>query len=133
MKFKILVLGLLAFSVFSCETENNGDNYFDYGMEMEYRINQEYISDDQNLKFTITDINDTRCPSDVFCIWQGTALVTIEVSSPQVGIITLSTHDNLIDTVGNYSFELKDIGPYPVSTETIELEDYEVSLKVIKL
>ena len=117
MKFKIIVIGLLAFFTFSCENENFVDNYFDYGVEMEYRINQEYISDDQELKFTIAEINDSRCPSDVVCVWQGEAVVIIDVKSPQAGVIALSTYDNLIDTVGNYSFELKNIGPYPVSAD----------------
>ncbi len=59
--------------------------------------------------------------------------VKIEIESPQNGTLILSTFDNLIDTFGIHSFELIDISPYPISTRTIELKDYNVTLKIEEL
>lgn len=132
MKTKILFVVSLIILLASCQKEDDL-GFFDIGIEKKFQAHNEYLSNDQSLKFTITEINDSRCPSDIVCVWQGEAVVNIEVKSPQSGVIALSTYDNLKDTVGNYSFELIRVAPYPISTETIELEDYEVSLKIVKL
>lgn len=132
MKARIILVTVMLLSVFSCEKDDEL-NSFDFEKNENFNINEDYVSNDQSLEFTITEINDSRCPSDVVCVWQGAAIVTIQIESPLRDEITLSTYDNLIDTSGNYSFELLDVTPYPVSTETIELDDYEVSLKIIRL
>lgn len=132
MKKLITLITISAFIIFSCE-KNEIDENFDFGIEKSFQIEDHYLSHDNNLEFSITAINDSRCPSDVVCVWEGKADVTIKVESPQVGIITLSTYNNLIDTVGNYSFELKDVSPYPISTKTIKLEEYQVTLKILEL
>lgn len=116
----------------SCNDEEMPES-FDMGVEKSFRTDIEYQSSDNQLKFSILNIDDSRCPSDVTCVWEGKADVTVEVKSPQTGTLILSTYNNQIDTVGNYSFELKDVSPYPVSTETINLEDYNVTLKIVEL
>lgn len=102
-------------------------------LEEKFQIDQAFVSSDNSLKFTITEINDSRCPSDVVCIWQGEAVVKIAVLAPLSGNLELSTFHNPIDTLGNYIFEIIEVTPYPVSTETIELNDYNVKLKVEKM
>lgn len=132
MKTKILYLALLFIGLFSCQKETSPE-FFSFGTEKSFHLNDEYLSGDNSLKFSISEINDSRCPSDVVCIWQGKADVKIEVENPIKETIVLNTFDNLKDTVGNYSFELKDVSPYPISTQTIKLEDYDVTLKILEL
>ncbi len=85
------------------------------------------------MNFLVTEINDSRCPSDVVCVWQGKADVKINVKSPVSGSLPLNSYDQLVDTIGNYSFELKEISPYPGSTKVIKPEDYTVTLKIVEL
>lgn len=137
MKTSLLYFTVLTILLFiSCDRQEIS-NTFTLGIEKSFKINGEYRSDDNSVKFEITAINDSRCPSDVECIWAGKADVSIDVTSPVSGSLVLSTLNNNIykstDTLGNYSFQLIDVSPYPVSTETINLEDYEVSLKIEKL
>ncbi|MCF6331820.1 MAG: hypothetical protein L3J11_00935 [Draconibacterium sp.] len=106
---------------------------FKVGIAEKFQQGEMNQSDDNSLKFSITEINDSRCPSDVICVWQGEADVKIEFELPQTGFVVLSTYDNLIDTFGTYSFELIDVLPYPISTKTIKLEDYDVTLKIKEL
>jgi len=132
MKTTYFILALMFISFISCDEEPIPDS-FSFGVENEFKINGDYHSIDNSLNFTITDVNDSRCPSDVVCIWAGKVDVKIKVESPVPGTITLSTYDNPVDTIGNYSFKITDVSPYPISTKTIKLEDYVVLLKIEKL
>ncbi len=132
MKTLSILFAFLVISLVSCDNETVSDS-FSLGLENDFKINGEYHSTDNSLNFTVTEINDSRCPSDVVCVWQGKADVKIEVKSPVRGSIMLNTFDNLIDTLGNYSFELKDVSPYPISTKVIKLEEYNVTLKIVEL
>ena len=132
MKNIILTAFFATFLFVSCNNEELPET-FEIGFEEDFQHGEINQSDDTSLKFSITEINDSRCPSDVICIWGGKADVKVEVESPQIGFIVLSTYDNLIDTFGIYSFELIDVSPHPISTEIIKLEDYQVTLKIEEL
>ena len=132
MKTLYIYLALIVISLISCDEQPVPDS-FSFGVENEFKINGDYHSIDNSLNFSITEVNDSRCPSDVVCIWAGKADVTIKVENPVTGTITLSTYDNPVDTVGNYSFKIIDVLPYPISTKTIQLKDYVVMLKIEKL
>ena len=132
MKKLFLLLMLVGIAIVSCNEELLPET-FNLGLEEDFKLGGEYESSNQSLIFSIAEINDSRCPSDVVCVWEGKADVRIDVVSPQSGSILLSTYDNLIDTVGGYSFELIDVSPYPISTKTIKLKDYNVALKIVEL
>ena len=64
-------------------------------------------------------INDSRCPADGVCIWQGTATgkFSFTINNASKHTLTLSTLDwasyNRDTIVGNYKIELVNIDPYP--------------------
>jgi len=99
----------------------------------DFQIGDEFTAEDNSLKFTVSAIQESRCASDVVCVWEGEAVVEVNVEAPFTGILELSTYDNQIDTLNNYSFELIDVSPYPISTQVIELDDYEITLRVKEL
>jgi len=130
MKSKITLVLLVLFAFFSCDKEEGNGNYFDFGKEKEFYINNEYISSNEYLKFTISEISDSRCPAGVVCVWEGEAKVTLRVEAFPDQPINLSTYDNRKDTINNYVFELVDVLPYQKIDQEIKLEDYVVTLKV---
>ena len=136
MKTICFFILIIVVSLISCEKENTTDSFL-LGLENEFKVNYVNHSADNALKFTITEINDSRCPGDVECIWAGKADVTVKMESPVAASFVLSTLNNALysstDTVGNYSFRLVDVSPYPVSTQIIKLQDYKVTLKIEKL
>ena len=132
MKRLILISLFAAITLSSCINDDNRDT-FNIGFDNECPYGIFNQSHDNSLKLSITEINDSRCPSDVVCVWLGEAVIKIEIELPQKGTISLSTYDNLIDTFANYSFELIDVSPYPISTETIDLNDYNVIMKIKEL
>ncbi|MEO6519107.1 MAG: hypothetical protein ABIO17_08970 [Pseudoxanthomonas sp.] len=44
----------------------------------------------ESLSVKLTDINDSRCPAKVACVWAGHAAVTLQVSKPGLAPATLS-------------------------------------------
>jgi len=91
---------------------------------------QTYQNRDFSLKFDSV-LNDSRCPSDVICCWEGNAevrLIYVDRYFTERRII-LDTHipDNRFrndTTIGNVNIKLVELSPYPVSTKIIEQEDY---------
>ena len=127
--FFAIVAGFL---FFSCDKEEISGN-FDFGVEKSFKIDETYQSKGHSLKFMLTEINDSRCPMDVDCNWAGMVQVKITIDKPVSGTIILNSYNNPTDTLANYSFELMNVLPYPISTQTTELEDYDVKLKVKKI
>ncbi|HEX4957327.1 MAG TPA: hypothetical protein VFV46_04065 [Lacibacter sp.] len=79
---------------------------------------------------------DSRCPSNVMCIWQGVAEVNLVLKYNQTDYpFTLNTIDHLQykkDTVlQGYTIQLEQLNPYP-DGRPINSRDYVVQLKVRK-
>jgi hypothetical protein len=130
MKKSVILLLFLVLLFVSCNKDEASVKFL---LEDKFEINQVFQSEINDLKFSITEINDSRCPSNANCNWQGAAEVKIQVTSPFKGTVTLNTFNNRTDTLNSYSFELIEVTPYPISTETIELKDYKVNLKIEEL
>lgn len=87
-------------------------------------------------KISILDIEDSRCPSDVTCIWEGEVKISINVVKDKnpMGNFTLTSRagdkDLSTQTVDGYLIQVIDVNPYPVSTKQIPLSDYVVTLVV---
>jgi hypothetical protein len=67
--FKFLTL-LFLFATIGCE-ETIVDPTFKVGQESTFRIDQLYTSSDGQYTLQINEINDSRCPEGVQCVWQG--------------------------------------------------------------
>ena len=71
----------------------------------------------ENLKVTLDDVDDLRCPSDVTCVWGGQVTAKIRIEN--------QTHSKAIDFMPSdsytfsfpYKIVLLDVSPYPISTE----------------
>jgi hypothetical protein len=70
---------------------------------------------------------DSRCPGDVQCVWSGNAgvVVTVRVGTQVSDERTLNTHlePHSTDFAG-IRVRLDSLLPYPVSTRTIEPDEY---------
>ena len=78
-------------------------------------------------------IGDSRCPSDVTCIWAGDAEIEVVLSKGD-GQQSLRLHTHGGDRYPRsarafgYSLELQKLEPYPVSTRELAPEDYVATL-----
>jgi len=96
-----------------------------------------YCSENLSITFN-TYPNDSRCPSDVTCIWAG--FVEVELLINQKGkesILKLSTEPNVSGLPvqakqGDYSIKLIDVIPYPATNIRIDPNQFRVVLLVEK-
>jgi len=91
---------------------------------------------DTDLKITLLDIEDSRCPSDVVCIWQGTvsAKVQFQKGAQDLGIHTISmeTIEANEQTFDGYYVKLTNVEPYPTSTTPIDPSEFSLTFFVSK-
>ncbi|MCV0392708.1 MAG: hypothetical protein K5790_05365 [Nitrosopumilus sp.] len=83
----------------------------------------------EHLKFYFYDIEDSRCPSDVTCIWEGKVLAMIRISNATLDIGGSRNIGNVEKSFPPYVITLTDIQPYPISTEK---PDYVATLEIEK-
>lgn len=97
-------------------------------------INESTFLESESLQITVNSINDSRCPSDVTCVWEGEAKVQLSLThNEKSGNFTLSTvKNNNSVSFDNYLVNLQSVEPYPTSTKTIATDDYVVTVSVSK-
>lgn len=109
------------------------------GSQFQLKVNQVAVIQNENLKIKFLDITgDSRCPSDVICVWEGQATGEINVmkNNQDIGNFNLTSRAGAQDgqtTVQGYSITLVNVQPYPLSTHQIGQSDYVISLIVSKV
>lgn len=94
-------------------------------------------SENIEIKFSKV-IQDSRCPSNVTCIWQGQVIIELDIikNGKQVSTLMLTLipgSDALpIQFLDKYTVTLKEVSPYPQSEQMIALKDYIVKIVVSK-
>jgi hypothetical protein len=69
---------------------------------------------------------DSRCPTDVQCVWAGNARVALRAAG---GNVDLNTHEQpRASQLGRYQLELTALSPDPKSTESIAPSTYAATL-----
>lgn len=99
---------------------------------------KEAVFESEKIHVRILDIEDSRCPSDVQCIWEGQVIVNVNliVDLEDFGNYDISLNDPLdlsIIHFDQYYLQLIKVKPYPASTESIQDTDYVVTMKFSKI
>lgn len=128
--FKLLTILFLLTTV-SCE-EVVTDKTFPIGREFSLRMDELYASSNGQYTIKITNINDSRCPQGVQCVWEGEVILkgewtdnkdksTFEVHSVVKG------QDKQPE---GFIIEIIDVRPYPKFGTDNEPEDLVVTLLI---
>jgi len=103
------------------------------------KIDQAVIIESESLKVKFLEVTeDSRCPSDVTCIWAGRVgvLLNISIDNNNLGDIKLMNGADSqkldIKDINGYSIRLVKVDPYPISTKEIKPSDYIISLIISK-
>lgn len=125
MKRLLLTLALLAAVLAACTPA--GDNTLKPG--------QTLTSGGLSVTF-IEVLEDSRCPADAMCIWQGNVKVRIEVAAGtevQQYVLTLGellAGDTNAAEVPGHTVSLQDVQPYPLASQPASFSDYAITLGI---
>ena len=88
---------------------------------------------ENGVEINVLNVEDSRCPADVLCVWQGEAKISINVikDSRDLGNFILSTlEEKTTQRFDSFTIKLVEVQPYPYSNKEIKLSDYVVTLVV---
>jgi len=102
----------------------------DISTPFEIKLHQTIKVDGIEIEFS--DIKDSRCPSDVQCVWEVQAILALSIfNQTHHESHSFITGKVTTVTVGPYVITLNDISPYPVTTKDIS-EEYVATLSISK-
>ena len=109
----------------------------DLATQFQLKVQQTAIIQPEDIQIKFLNVTqDSRCPSDVNCVWEGlvTIVVNIKQNDQDLGNFKLTQRggqENLAaQTFIGQKIELIEVSPYPKSTEPIQLSDYIATLVV---
>tara|TARA_Y100001972_G_C7666757_1_gene337392 strand:+ start:8318 stop:8740 length:423 start_codon:yes stop_codon:yes gene_type:complete len=137
MKILIKVIYIIIlFILFSCDEEGRKIS-LDETFVLQY--GETKILDGQD-HFSISFIDlleDSRCPANAICVWEGQARVKIEINenfeilTKELTTGTLKENQANKINIGHYTIELLKVIPYPEKAENqIDKSDYSVQLVI---
>ena len=133
--FKYLTL-LFIFATISCE-ETIVDQTFTpspRGKESTFRIDQLYTSSDGQYTLQINEINDSRCPEGVQCVWQGEVSLKGQWTDNSIKS-DLELHSVLKDLdkqPEGFTIQIVNARPYPMAGKDTRPKDLVLTLLVQK-
>jgi hypothetical protein len=105
------------------------------GREFTLAVGQSVVVDDE-VRLTLKSVSDdSRCPVDVTCVWEGDATVSIEVITPTPRAdheLHTAARESREAKHGAYRITLVKLEPAPRSTTTISASDYRATLVVVR-
>jgi hypothetical protein len=75
-------------------------------------------------------VEDSRCPADAMCIWQGRAVVAFEMNGERFKVAFLGEPASV--EVGEYTVTVHEVQPYPLASQPTEHSEYVVTVSVSK-
>lgn len=78
-------------------------------------------------------LTDSRCPSDVICVWAGEAIARFKIEKYDSFPVYMDLKEGVKDTVVfGYKISFIKLLPYPISVHQTKPEEYKARLVIIK-
>lgn len=133
MKSKLSHLTLLLFLLAGCSQAGGG---LPTGTQV-LKPGQSISSADGSIALTFVEVlDDSRCPADAMCVWQGNVRVLLEVTQgTELQQYTLTLGELLQGDVDSISVSgstvaLVQVDPYPLASQPTDPADYEITLSI---
>lgn len=107
------------------------------GEEFSLKVGQSAVIRGEGLEIGFEQVlEDSRCPRDVTCIWEGRVVVLVELckngTTHQMELIQQGLTNQMATTYyGDYTIRFS-VQPYPDETNNIETDDYRLRLAISK-
>ncbi len=139
MKYLSILFFAAAFTALSCNNKLKiKSNSFNLGEPFGVKMNEMAKEANGGLQLTLTAIpEDSRCPVDVNCIWEGQVKVFMEAAVPaQKRSLEFKVEKSKMGTVSKtfegYNILINKVVPDPVSGKKTSPGEYVVELLVTK-
>ena len=125
----ILILVTLAITLIGCGSKI--DIEVELGEQFALSIGDTVGVKGEQLEITFVEIlEDSRCPSDVTCVWEGRVRFHLDVSLQGTYYLVVLTqpglsHEYESDSFQDYKLSFK-VEPYPLSELTLSAKDYYI-------
>jgi hypothetical protein len=113
--------------------ESPEENFIQINTDISLYIGESVIIKNHGIKLKFVDVlEDSRCPSDVECLWEGTVslLINIQYNGEDLGNFVLNSSNFHKASFMGYYVKFKELKPYPISTETIPKTSYRATFSV---
>lgn len=88
------------------------------------------LSDGSDLEF-VALVEDSRCPADAMCIWQGQAVLQFDLDGQRFKV-TFTGPDDEVRVVDGWAVQVLDVQPYPLASQPHDPADTEVTVRVYR-
>lgn len=141
MKNLIAISILFLFTLVSCDKIKDliSKNTYGFDKSFELKINQNAKIEPAGMDVAFKRVlEDSRCPTSVVCVWEGRAVVELELKRDGATILdTLATKSSVPNPpdstfVFGHKVKLLEVNPYPKTPNSINEKDYSVRLIVYK-
>jgi len=135
MKRFIFLLSL-SLLVIRCSDSSTNYNEVELGKEFEIKVGDSAIISQQGIIIKFISVNnDSRCPTGAICVWEGNAVVALELKSSKGDTLASNLNTSLEPKeveFSNLTILLKSLAPYPILDTIINSKDYAATLLVTK-
>jgi hypothetical protein len=117
------------------ETKNPKIVRLEFPFTLSYKTNQDWVVTEDQIEIRLVDVQDSRCPKGVTCVWAGSVKVVLAVAAPGKSVTEVSFElgngiEKSLDKIGTHRLWFKSVQPYPEkAAEQILLSDYVVELE----
>ena len=130
MKTRLLIL-IIAFSFVVPHAFGQNELSENYQLDVPFEIKMNQSVQFEDLELYFGDIEDTRCPLDLTCLWEGDVTVLLSIKNQTHRASGGFTSDYVFSYITPYEITLVDVQPHPISTE--KTEDYVATINISKL
>jgi hypothetical protein len=132
MKKLIFTLCMSLLTLTACKKEANSELMpINKSFEIKKGILKANAEEGINIKLDSV-VTDSRCPSDVECIWAGTAAASFTCKIESARKICFVLFINADTVINGYRIKHLDLKPYPVSTIQTFPDDYTAEILITK-
>ncbi len=127
---KTLFLTCCLLILYACQSPLQYEVY-DYGDEFELPLGEKVTIGRDKASVEFVDVlEDSRCPSNVTCVWAGNGKVQLRFDTDEIQLNTyLEPHEITLEDV---NIQLLSLDPYPEHPRQFEKDDYKVRLLIAK-
>lgn len=107
------------------------NHVYDYNEEFEMTLGEEVRIGRERIQVEFVDVlEDSRCPSNVTCVWAGNGKVQIRFDRNNIQLNTYLEPQKV--STENVNIQLVSLEPYPEEPRQFEKEEYKVRLLITK-